>query len=299
MPTRIHHLVGLNQSWPSLLPPTNFGGLPLFRVSASSANPDSSTASSAWTIFRRPHFSPYKCYIRRDLKLAVLLNPKVGSSAFRAILVEGLRAANLKPQLGPLWPLSAKRRYTTAGPSDYFHAFNHQSDYDFRCFVRNPYSRVLSAWNDKLVKGFHSPQYPRSMIKFVPKLRRFAAERGIPGATDDAPFPFDSFITYIESQAEGARNQHWDTQRSVLLTDYVNYRHTYQMETDFISGMVDTLSLAGLDPEWVGTKLARPTNASGAIANPVYTPAIAARVHRLYACDFAQFGYDKDSWQGL
>jgi hypothetical protein len=250
-------------------------------------------------MFRRPHFSPYKCYIRRDLKLAVLLNPKVGSTAFRTILVEGLQNLKIKPQLGSLWPMSSKRRYLTAPPADYFHAFNHPAEYDFRCFVRNPYSRVLSAWNDKLVKGFYAPRYPRSMIKFVPKLRRFAAERGIPGASDEAPFPFDSFITYIESQKEGKRNQHWDTQRSVLLSDHVRYRHTYQMETDFIAGMVDTLATAGLDPTWLRAKLSRPTNASGAIENTVYTPELAARVYRIYSCDFEQFGYAQDSWQGL
>jgi len=268
-------------------------------VPADSSNAVSAVPPSAWTVFRRPHFSPYKCYIRRDLKLAVLLNPKVGSSAFRAILVEGLRDRGSPPLLGPLWPVSSKRRYTTAPPLDYFHAFNHRSDYDFRCFVRNPYSRVLSAWNDKLVKGFHAPQYPRSMIKFVPKLRRFAAGRGIPGATDDAPFPFDSFITFIESQAEGQRNQHWDTQQAVLLADHITYRHIYPMETHFITGMTATLALAGLPAAWVREQLARPTNASGKITTPVYTPALAERVYQLYACDFERFGYDRDSWQTL
>jgi hypothetical protein len=268
-------------------------------VPVDSSNATPRVPPSAWTLFRRPHFSPYKCYLRRDLKLAVLLNPKVGSSAFRAILVEGLRQAGAHPLLGPLWPVSVKRRYTTAPPADYFHAFNHPADYDFRCFVRNPYSRVLSAWNDKLVKGFHAPQYPRSMIKFVPKLRRFARERGLPGGTDEAPFPFESFITFIESQREGQRNQHWDTQRSVLLTDDIAYRHIYHMETEFVTGMVDTLALAGLDPAWVRDKVARPTNASGKIENPVYTPELADRVYQLYAVDFDRFGYARDSWQGL
>lgn len=255
--------------------------------------------ASAWTVFRQPHFSPYKCFIRRDLKLAVLLNPKVGSTAFRKVAVEGLVNAGAKPQLGPWWPVSRTRRYTTAPLGDYFHAFNHPDDYDFRCFVRNPYARVLSAWNDKLVKGFHAPQYPRSMRKFVPQLRRWAAEHDLPGATDDAPFPFASFLSYIESQPEGGRNQHWDTQRSVLLADFVPYRHTYHMETEFASGMADTLALVGIPADWTDQKLARPTNASGKIKDPVYTEELAERVYRLYQVDFERFGYDRDSWQGL
>ncbi len=263
---------------------------------ASSAAP---AASGAWTVFRQPHFSPYKCYIRRDLRLAVLLNPKVGSTAFRKVLVEGLTRAGARPQLGPWWPVSRTRRYTTAPVADYFHAFNHQANYDFRCFVRNPYARVLSAWNDKLVKGFNSPQYPRSMRRLVPQLRRFAAERDLPGAADDAPFPFPSFLSYIESQPEGTRNQHWDTQRSVLLADHVAYRHTYHMETEFIRGMADTLARVGIPPEWVAEKLARPTNASGRIDEPVYTDELAERVFKLYAVDFERFGYDRESWRGL
>ncbi|WP_221031734.1 sulfotransferase family 2 domain-containing protein [Actomonas aquatica] len=264
-----------------------------------SASPSPSTASRAWTIFRQPHFSPYKCYLRRDLGLGVLLNPKVGSTAFRKVLVEGLTNAGARPQLGPWWPVSRTRRYTTAPLPDYFHAFNHQDAYDFRCFVRNPYARVLSAWNDKLVKGFNSPDYPRSMRKLVPQLRRFAAERDLPGAADDAPFPFPSFLSYIESQAEGTRNQHWDTQRSVLLADHVRYRHTFHMETEFVSGMADTLALVGIPADWTAQKLARPTNASGKIKEPVYTDELAERVYQLYAVDFERFGYDRDSWQGM
>ncbi len=264
-----------------------------------SAPPALSAGSSAWTVFRQPHFSPFKCYLRRDLGLGVLLNPKVGSTAFRRILVEGLAAAGARPLLGPWWPVNRTRRYTTAPLGDYFHAFNHQEAYDFRCFVRNPYARVLSAWNDKLVKGFHAPQYPRSMRRLVPELRRFAATRGLPGATDDAPFPFASFLAYIESQPEGTRNQHWDTQRSVLLADHVAYRQMHHMETEFVAGMTDILGRVGIPAAWVAEKLARPTNASGRIAEPVYTDALAERVYRLYAVDFARFGYARDSWQGM
>ena len=264
-----------------------------------STSPTLARLSRAWTVFRQAHFSPYKCYLRRDLGLGVLLNPKVGSTAFRQVIVEGLRRVGARPQLGPWWPLSRTRRYTTAPLADFIHAFGHQADYDFRCFVRNPYARVLSAWNDKLVKGFHQPRYPRSMRAFVPKLRRFAAEQGLPGASDDAPFPFPSFLSFIESQAEGTRNQHWDTQRSVLLADHVVYRRVYHMETEFAEGMAETLALVGIPPDWVAEKLARPTNASGKIKNPVYNDELAERVHRLYAVDFKRFGYDPESWRGL
>lgn len=250
-------------------------------------------------MFRRPHFSPYKCYVRRDLQLGVLLNPKVGSTAFRQVLVRGLTDIGAKPQLGPWWPLNRTRRFTTAPLGDYLHAFNHPTAYDLRCFVRNPYARVLSAWNDKLVKGFHAPQYPRSMRRFVPKLRRWAADQGLPGDDESKPFPFSSFVQFIESQPEGSRNQHWDTQTSVLMARHLPFRHTYQMETEFADGMVDTLALLGIDRDWIRQQVARPTNASGKPAASTYTEALAQRVYAIYAEDFTRFGYSPDSWTDL
>lgn len=258
-----------------------------------------SAHQSAMEIFRQPHFSPYKVYLRRDLKLAVFLNPKVGSSAFRKFLVEGLKNLEAKPQLGRFWPISEKRRYTTAPIGDFLHAFRNRSEYEFHCFVRNPYARVLSAWNDKLVKGFHAPQYPRSMIKLVPKIRQFAAERGLPGADDSQPVPFSSFFSFVESQPEGKRNQHWDTQTSVLLARKIPYTHIHQMEDDFDGAMADIFERVGIDREWTLQKFQRPVNASGKIKEPVLDSATAHRVYQLYAEDFQRFGYDQDSWQGL
>ncbi len=254
---------------------------------------------SAMEIFRQPHFSPYKVYLRRDLRLAVFLNPKVGSSAFRQFLVEGLKNLDARPQLGRLWPISEKRRYTTAPIGDFLHAFRNRGEYEFHCFVRNPYTRVLSAWNDKLVKGFNAPQYPRSMIKLVPKIRQFAKEKDLPGDDDSQPVPFSTFFSYVESQPEGKRNQHWDTQTSVLLARKIPYTHIHQMEDDFAGAMADIFERVGIDREWTLEKFARPVNASGKIQSQVLDAAIAERVYQLYAEDFERFGYGRDSWQGM
>ncbi len=238
-------------------------------------------------------------YIRRDLGFVVCLNPKVGSTAFRKTLVEGLKRIGAQPQLGKCWPVSEKRRYMTAPPGDYFHAFNHPGDYEFHCFVRNPYKRVISAWNDKLVKGFHADQYPRSMRKLVPEIRKWAGRNNLPGTDEHSPIPFGSFLSYVESQVEGKRNQHWDTQRSVLLAAKINYTHIHQMEVGFSEAIAGVLEKVGIEKQWVIAKLARPTNASGAITQAVLDQALADRVYELYKDDFNFFGYDRESWQGL
>lgn len=159
--------------------------------------------------------------------------------------------------------MNTKRRYMTAPFRDYIDAFAHPQGYEFHCFVRNPYTRVISAWNDKLVKGFHAPDYPPSMRKLVPQIRRFARVNKLPGASDEAPVPFATFLSYIESQHEGRRNQHWDTQTSVLCLEKVSFTHIHQIETGMVQGITQILQPLGVAPEWVRQQLSRPANASG------------------------------------
>ncbi len=133
-----------------------------------------SSWAQAMQLLRRRHFSPWKTYVRRDLRLVVVLNAKVGSTTFRTTLVEGMKNADIAPMLASFWPFNETRRYMTALPGDYLHAIGHRDLYSYRCFVRNPYARVLSAWNDKVVGG-HSTGYARSMKRLIPKIRKFAA----------------------------------------------------------------------------------------------------------------------------
>ncbi len=251
------------------------------------------------SVVTRPHFSPYKVYVRRDHGLAVCLNPKVGTTTFRKILVEGLRNAGAKPFMAPVWPLNATRRYMTAPFRDYWDAFSHPERYRFFCFVRNPYARLLSAWSDKMVKGHSSEQYPRSMRPLVPKIRKFAARNDLPGSDPREVIPFPTFLSFVESKPEGKRNQHWDTQCSVLHTDLIEYHRVFKMETNFVSGMAEVLSELGLPADWVVEKLRKPENASGQVRERVYDEELAARVERLYEVDFDRFGYDRGSWQEL
>lgn len=251
------------------------------------------------SLSRQPHFSLYKVYVRRASSQVVFLNPKVGSTAFREVLVAAMKQFGIAPMRGRYWPINTARRYLTAPLRDYVHALAHPEQYQFHCFVRNPYARVLSAWNDKLVKGFHAQRYPRSMRKLVPQLRAFALHNGLPGADDTAPLPFATFLSYIESQAEGERNQHWDTQTSVLCAEQVCFTHIHPMETDFTAGMSEILQPLGVPEQWVAEQLARPANASGKMTERVLDQALADRLYAVYRKDFERFGYARDSWQAL
>ena len=254
---------------------------------------------TALKIASRRHFSPYKLYVRRDLHLAVALNPKVGSTTFRRVLVEGLQAVGAAPRLSRFWPMRLSRRYLTASPSEYLDLLRRPQRYQLHCFVRNPYARVLSAWTDKFTLDDSGEPKARSMHGELPVVRRFAQRNGLPGGDGGSAVPFATFIAYIESQPEGGRNQHWDTQSAVLACDTFHYNHIWKMETEFADGMTDILTHVGLSPDWVRQRVSKPNNASRKLTTPVYDTGIAERVYRIYDKDFETFGYERDSWQGM
>jgi hypothetical protein len=256
-------------------------------------------AASGWSILLRRHFSIFRTYIHRELSLAVILNPKVGTTAFRKILVEGMQAAGIRPLLGPLWPVPLRRRYLTASPFDFLDAIVRLRRYKFYCFVRNPYRRLLSGWKDKLADCHGGAAVPDDMRRVIPGLRRFAARRGLPGGEPQTHIPFSTFVGYVESQREGTRNRHWDTQRAMLFPEVIAYHRIFRMETEFASGMTEILTRLGLPEPWVSERLKQRDRPSRNWPEPVYDATLAEQVHRIYACDFEQFGYDPQSWKGL
>ena len=253
----------------------------------------------ALRLIGRRHFSPFKTYLRRDRGVVVFLNPKVGTTMFRNVLLDALSRANAPPLLRLPWPIRPIRRMLTAPATDYLHAALHADRYACYCFVRNPYARVLSAWRDKFSLRHDETHPPRALKRTMPALQRFAVAHGLPLQSADARVPFATFVAYIESQREGKRDHHWDTQRSVLFTDLIRYERAFKLETDYAEGMAEILSRLGLPTDGIADKLARPLNASGRLARPAFDAALAERVWRIYASDFEQFAYERDSWQGL
>ncbi|MCP3674222.1 MAG: sulfotransferase family protein [Gammaproteobacteria bacterium] len=250
-------------------------------------------------ILRSSHITPYKAYVNRQHRFVVCLNPKVGSTAFRKAFVEAMHLLNKPPFRSKLWPMTHTRRYTTSPLADFIDAFGNINDYSFHCFVRNPYSRILSAWNDKFVKGFNSKNYPASVRKLVTQIRQFALVNELQGSDDSTAIPFLTFLSFVESQAEFKRNQHWDTQNAVLCMNKIQYRYIYPIETEFNYGMANILTPLGIKEEWLYEKLATKINASGIVNGFKYTEQSAERVYQLYKVDFDLLGYSKDSWQQL
>ena len=230
--------------------------------------------------------------------MVMIFNPKVGTTTLRSALMEGLEAAGHRPRVGPYWPINRARRFLMAPPTEFLDALMHPGRYEFFAFVRNPYARIVSAWNNKFAHC-HEGDQPRFTKRSAPALRRFAARHGLPGGDVNEAIPFETFLQFVESQPEGRRDHHWDTQRAVLHLDGVNYYKLFRIESDFEAGAMEVLSRAGVDREWLQKRLEKPRNVSPQLRQPVLDEELAERVYRLYECDFQRLDYDRDSWRGV
>lgn len=140
--------------------------------------------------------------------------------------------------------------------------------------VRNPYSRVLSAFLDK----FREEKYRRTHGDFAL-----------------TPEGFDRFIGYLEAGGL-SRDGHWDLQKKLILGPLDRFDAVLRFET-LGPDLERTLAEAGMPFDAGKLRAAYPsdekkqTGASKKM-DGFYTAALAARVARLFAEDFAALGYD-------
>lgn len=254
-----------------------------------------------WRILRHRHFSPFKTYVNRRARTVVVLNPKVGTKTFRQALTDGMRAVHgiTDPSGGRYRLFPKAREFQFAPIRDYAHAFRFPAEYQFFCFVRNPYARLRSAWQNKFAYG-HDKGYSRSIRRReLPRLRRFARTAGLPGGADGSAIPFETFLAYVESRPSGHRDHHWDDQHHVLLMNRIRYERCFRMEEEFGDGLRRVFDRIGLSGAAMEEILATQKNVSPRAEPPVYTQALADRVAALYARDFQLLGYAPESWRGL
>jgi hypothetical protein len=184
------------------------------------------------------------------------------------------------------------REFQFAPIRDYAHAFRFPEQYQFFCFVRNPYARLRSAWQNKFAYG-HTQGWSRSIRRReLGRLRHFARAAGLPGGADGAAIPFETFLAYVESQPAGTRDHHWDDQYHVLLMDHIRYQRWFRMEGEFTAGMRQVFERIGLAGPVMERILTTQKNISprGATCTP---RACSARTPSLRA-KFAAFGYEED-----
>lgn len=215
----------------------------------------------------RPLVSETLRFAQRD-NILYLKNPKCGCSTVMGAMIRRIgqvEGIDLPPVLTP-------RHIHGAGPwwSQNYQRFRRSAPRSFS-IVRNPYVRVLSAYLDKIARP--------NVVG-----RQF---RVVHGLDPKAPLSFAEFLGLLDP-ARHVFDQHWRPQVQLLLVGHLRLDRVHFLE--------DFSTTAGDLEAFLDRRLGfavRDRHATGAADRLAahYTEAEAATVRRLYAEDFATFGY--------
>ncbi len=218
----------------------------------------------------------YLTHLSHRFRYVYVEVPKAGCTAVKKLLqlaeVDGDRskvADNVHER--PTSPL-----LSPADPDADFERVWNDGTYFRFTFVRNPYTRVLSAYLDKLVTN------------------EWERERRLPqlGFRKNARPTFISFLERIIDQDPVEMDIHWTPQTHLLGLPHNTYDRVYRFE-DFQPGLRRMLAATGVPvhDESVIEVPAHPTAANSRVSEHYGTREIDL-VSELYAEDFRNLGYD-------
>jgi hypothetical protein len=154
-----------------------------------------------------------------------------------------------------------------------------KSDNYFRfCFVRNPYTRTLSAYLNKIL-GNSLPE--KSII---------LSQLGLDMRDMSIPISFEQFISAIEKQPISMMNNHWRHQYYSTYQDTMNYHFIGKFER-FDEDFSYVMEKLGASSYYL-SESRHATNSTSKF-NEYYTDELLERVYELYQIDFKTFDYDK------
>lgn len=224
---------------------------------------------------QHPDLTEYICHWARRVGCVYVETPKAACTTIKRVL----QAAELGPDREGELPEDVHARSTSPllspgqDPEGFLTAMTDRTTFRF-AFVRNPYSRALSCWLDKMVTN----EVERG---------RLAPLLGLDPVT--AP-SFGDFLAAVSDQPEVLRDPHWTTQTHLLNPQGVRYAFIGRFEhfrVEF-SRLCTHLGIAGHAGALEGT--AHATDAGAKVASHV-GEAEATLIRQIYEADFRNFGY--------
>lgn len=237
-------------------------------------------AEVAETLFAQPAaLTDYLCHWSRGRDVVYVETPKVACTTVKRVLqaAEGTENDTAAPMHDAARDVHDRAASPLLSPSSdpaaFLTAMTGPDTFRF-AFVRNPYTRALSCWLDKMVGN----PFER---------RRLAPLLGLDGEVVPS---FADFLAAVEAQPEDVRDPHWATQSYLLRPQAIRYDVIGRFETfrrDFLRicahlGIGD--HALDLPTTW------HATGAGDKVADHV-GPEEARLVRRIYDADFRDFGY--------
>ena len=156
-----------------------------------------------------------------------------------------------------------------------------KQDHYFRfCFVRNPYTRILSAYLDKIAGNSF-----REKSIVLSQLGHNMRDMSI-------PISFEQFVSAVEKQPLSMMDNHWRPQYYSTYQDTINYDFIGKLERfdEDYSYVMDKL---GASDYYI--KESRHATGSSSKFAEYYTEDLLERVCKLFQIDFEKFGYNKEA----
>lgn len=148
------------------------------------------------------------------------------------------------------------------------------------CFVRNPYTRLLSAYLDKIKKD---TPIQKNFFSFIEKKYSKVVDK----------VDFNYFVEVVCEQRHQQMNPHWRTQYYQTLSNQINYDFIGKFES-FDADFLAVLQKIDLKAEkFISHWKQHATNANESIAD-YYNSRLFNMVKEKFSIDFDFFGYDPD-----
>ncbi|MEL6928277.1 MAG: sulfotransferase family 2 domain-containing protein [Cyanobacteria bacterium J06600_6] len=148
------------------------------------------------------------------------------------------------------------------------------------CFARNPYTRLLSAYLDKIKSN--KPQKKDILHHLGKNIHQL-----------DTEISFDEFIGVIYEQPIANLNDHWNIQyyqtfQNSIKYDFIGKIESFDRDFEFV------LNTINQDYQKYISKEQRHASGTNKLLQTYYTPTLIAKVRDKFAIDFEHFGYDDD-----